>query len=326
MVSTSGVLPADGNSPGTALSSQSASISPLRIQNTSTPTTPLTFIEFFSGVGLVNAALSGLGWTCLFANDNDPKKNATYLANYPTANLVDYDIQLVNAVDIPKATLATASFPCVDLSQAGNRRGINGEHSGVVWSFLRRIETLVSQGRAPRYLLLENVPGLLTLHEGSSIDILLRNIAKLGYAFDLVQVDARHFVPQARNRVFIIAGRGLPTSPFSLMPDDHIHRYKVRQAYERNRNLPWHFFNFPSLPKQSPTTLADIIEPTRPDDPRWWPLEKLDYFWSHLEHDHAPRLAELLKAGEHTYLTAVRRGRRRGPREQIFNLRFDGLA
>lgn len=287
--------------------------------------TPKTFVEYFAGVGLIHEALSGQGWECLLANDNDPRKVKTYQANYPDVPVVDLDIRDLKLGDIPTATLATASFPCIDLSQAGGRVGIDGPKSSIVWSFLDHIRGLVTQGRAPRFLLLENVAGLLTLHGGRSIDLLLTQIADLGYAIDLVQVDARHFVPQARNRAFIIGTRDLPPSD-APMPLTHIRRYKVQEIYSRNAHLPWHFFNFPDPPSSPSFTLRDAIEDLPTDDPRWWNEERMEYFWSHLEHDHRPKLESLLATGQSHIMTAVRRGRRRGIREQIFNLRLDGLA
>ncbi|MEV4499182.1 DNA (cytosine-5-)-methyltransferase [Micromonospora arborensis] len=290
----------------------------------SAPSPGLTFVEFFAGVGLIHEAIAPLGWSCLLANDNDPRKVAAYKRNYSTP-IVDCDIRDLPVEEIPTATLATASFPCIDLSQAGGRRGINGEHSGIVWSFLDHIAQLAEQGRAPQFILLENVAGLLTLHEGASIDLLLRSIADLGYAIDLVQVDARHFVPQTRNRVFIIAVRDQSMATSDQMPDMHIRRYKVQHIFQRNRDLPWVFFDFPELPTRR-LELRDVLVELPEDDSRWWNEERTRYFWDHLEHDHRPKLEAMVAAGADLQLTAVRRGRRRGLREQIFNLRFDGLA
>jgi DNA (cytosine-5)-methyltransferase 1 len=286
---------------------------------------PRRFIEFFAGIGLIHEAIGQFGWQCVLANDNDPRKVRAYQENFPTVNFDDRDIQVLPPDELPDAELATASFPCIDLSQAGGRKGINAEHSGIVWSFLDHIDKLAKLGRAPKFLLLENVAGLLNLHEGSSIDILLHEIARLGYAIDLVQVDARYFTPQARNRVFIIGVRDLTLAKGEDMPDTHIRRYKVRQVFERNRKLPWTFFNFPPLPSRT-LTLDDILVDLPSDDPRWWNAERMKYFWDHLEVDHKTRLIDLVEKKVDSQFTAVRRGRRRGLREQIFNLRNDGLA
>ncbi len=284
-----------------------------------------TFVEFFAGIGLIHAALEPLGWTCLLANDNAEDKVISYSANYPNTPLSSLDIRNLSIDEIPSSDLATASFPCIDLSQAGGRTGINGDHSGIVWSFLDHIAELKRIGRAPRFLFLENVAGLLTLHGGSSIDLLLNEIVKLGYAIDVVQVDARHFTPQARNRVFVLGVRDWECDEKLAMPETYIRRYKVREVWQRNPHLPWIFFDFPPLPQLN-LSLEDILENLPEADPRWWDSERMEYFWSHLEHDHRPRLEATLAARADLQMTAMRRGRRRGLREQIFNLRFDGLA
>jgi DNA (cytosine-5)-methyltransferase 1 len=284
-----------------------------------------SFIEFFAGVGLIHEALAPLGWKCVLANDNDPRKVLSYTANHPNTPIAECDIRELPIDEIPNASLATASFPCIDLSQAGNRKGINGFHSGIIWSFLDHINALKALGRRPRFLFLENVSFLLTLHGGQSIDLLLSEIAAMGYCLDLVQVDARHFTPQTRNRVFIMAVADMDLATSEEMPDIHIRRYKVKEAFRRNRHLPWHFFDFPQLPSRR-LELADVLEDLPADDARWWNAERTRSFIDQLEWDHRPKLEAMASSGANLQMTAVRRGRRRRLREQIFNLRFDGMA
>src|ERR1051325_5897517 len=78
--------------------------------------------EFFCGGGMARAGL-GPGWDCLFANDIDPKKAASYAANWGDDRLRVCDVADLAAGDLPgHADLAWASFPCQDLSLAGNGR------------------------------------------------------------------------------------------------------------------------------------------------------------------------------------------------------------
>ncbi|RYE70454.1 MAG: DNA (cytosine-5-)-methyltransferase [Rhizobiaceae bacterium] len=285
-----------------------------------------TFIEFFAGVGLIHEALAQLGWKAVLANDNDQKKVRAYKANYPDVAFSDQSIHDLCVRGLPKVDLATASFPCIDLSQAGYREGIHGQHSGLVWTFLEKIREMKDDGNAPRFLLLENVPNLLSIDDGKAVDFLLSRVAELGYAVDIVQVDAIHFTPQSRNRVFLVA---VLEEHAALNPtpdgDHHIRRYRVKQAIERNSSLPWHFFDFPPLPKRE-LLLADIIQPLPEKDPRWWDEAQTAYFWNLVETEHRQKLKALLEAGGTHYFTAVRRLRRRRVREQIFNVRFDGVA
>ncbi|HEI8751259.1 TPA: DNA cytosine methyltransferase, partial [Proteus mirabilis] len=99
----------------------------------------MKFIEFFSGVGLVREGLSTSGWECAFANDISPEKMLTYISNYGEDNFYLGDIwDLVkNESIIPNdAFLYTASFPCTDLSVAGNRAGLEGKESGTLLAII----------------------------------------------------------------------------------------------------------------------------------------------------------------------------------------------
>ncbi len=284
------------------------------------------FIELFAGIGLIHEALRSLGWEAALANDNDPRKVRSYKANYPEVPFSNRDVRLLDLCEYPAARLVTASFPCIDLSQAGHRQGLNGKHSSLVRTFLEKVASLADCGKKPEFLLLENVPNLLSIHNGAALEEILRTMAGLDYGFDVVQVDAKHFTPQSRNRVFIVAvdllRHRLKRRPF---PNDHLHRHKFAEAYRKSPELPWFFFNFPHLPNRQ-LSLRDIIEQVPETSSAWWDNAQTDYFWSLVEHDHKTKLEALLKAGRNHVFTAVRRLRRRRKREQIFNIRFDGLA
>ena len=96
------------------------------------------FYEFFAGGGMARTGLAQ-GWRCLFANDVDEKKAAAYQANFSDASeLTVCDVALLRVDDLPGvADLAWASFPCQDLSLAGQRGGLDAERSGAFWPFWR---------------------------------------------------------------------------------------------------------------------------------------------------------------------------------------------
>src|SRR5215831_9731675 len=92
-----------------------------------------TYYEFFAGGGMARAGL-GPGWSCLFANDIDAKKGASYAANWGNAHLSVEDVSNITTEQLPgNADLAWASFPCQDLSLAGDGAGLKGERSGTFW-------------------------------------------------------------------------------------------------------------------------------------------------------------------------------------------------
>ena len=94
-----------------------------------------SYYEFFAGGGMARAGL-GEGWSCLFANDIDPKKGASYAANWGDEHLKLGDVGKLSTKDLPgAAALAWASFPCQDLSLAGSGAGLNGHRSGTFCLF-----------------------------------------------------------------------------------------------------------------------------------------------------------------------------------------------
>lgn len=153
------------------------------------------FYELFAGIGLVREALEPLGWECVYANDFDPKKRAIYRARFPgeaSADLDGRDLFDVDPAELPRPVdLVASSFPCIDLSLAGKRGGLAGDHSGAFWAFVEVLEELRDSGDAPRAVMIENVTGFLTSNGGEDFRVALRTLNGLGYRVDTVQVRRR---------------------------------------------------------------------------------------------------------------------------------------
>lgn len=100
--------------------------------------------------------------------------------------------------------LIAFGFPCQNLSVAGNRKGLDGEQSGLFWQAMRIVRIL-----APRWVLIENVPGLLSSNKGRDMAVVLQSLAKRGYGWAYRVLDSRYFgVAQRRRRVFIVGSFG----------------------------------------------------------------------------------------------------------------------
>lgn len=171
-----------------------------------------TFFEFFAGGGMARAGL-GSRWTCAFANDFDPMKATVYSDNWGGSEFLLRDVNLVTTADLPGyADLAWASFPCQDLSLAGNAAGIGTleaqTRSGSFWAFWRLIAGLAREGRPPALVVLENVYGVLTANDGRDFAAIIRCFALEGYRIGAIRLDGADFVPQSRPRIFIVAMRG----------------------------------------------------------------------------------------------------------------------
>ncbi len=159
---------------------------------------PWTMHEFFAGSGLVAYGLQGM-FEPVWANDISKQKAAVYEANFGSKNFLLDDIKNVNGSNLPFAHLSWASFPCQDLSLAGSIGGIHAARSGLVWEWLRVLDEMVKR---PKVLLLENVAGLLSTNGGNNYRILHTALVERGYKCGAILLNASHFVPQSRPRVF----------------------------------------------------------------------------------------------------------------------------
>lgn len=231
------------------------------------------FYEFFAGGGMARAGL-GSSWNCLFANDFDVKKAATYADNWGREGLHVGDVGWIKAAQLPgHADLVWASFPCQDLSLAGAGAGLTGARSGTFWPFWSLMRQLSDGGRKPRAVVLENVCGLLTSHGGADFAALCEAVGDAGYWLGAMVIDAQHFVPQSRPRLFVIAldiDKPVPGRLFSPFAVDRWHPERLRQAQaalpERMR-ARWLWFNPPAPPVRS-VHLTDLIE-QHPRDVPW---------------------------------------------------------
>jgi DNA (cytosine-5)-methyltransferase 1 len=222
------------------------------------------FYEFFAGGGMARLGL-GDGWACVFANDFDPAKAATYRANFPDAadHFQEGDVWALSPSDLPgHADLAWASSPCQDFSLAGARAGLGGGRSSAFFGFWKLMEALDDQGRAPRIIVIENVSGLLTSNGGADFNALGAALAGRGYRFGALEIDAASLLPQSRPRVFVVAAR---VAPAALSGESAFHSRAVREAHARlPRELApnWVWWGLSSPPRRN-TDLAALLEPDR---------------------------------------------------------------
>lgn len=224
-----------------------------------------TFYEFFAGGGMARAGL-GAGWNCLFSNDFDPKKARSYEINWGGDDLRCADVESLTTEDLPGTPdLSWASFPCQDLSLAGVGAGLRGQRSGTFWPFWKLMETLCQEGRAPRFIVLENVYGALRSHGGADFVAISEAIVAAGYRLGAMVIDAIHFVPQSRPRLFIVCVRsdvGLPTKVIQATPDPVWHPTALREAASKLSSTEaneWIWWN-PGPPPIRSVQFEDLIE------------------------------------------------------------------
>jgi len=143
-----------------------------------------TFAEFFAGIGLMRIGLEHGGWSVAFANDIEEDKWRMYRDHFgDTGEFVLGDIHKLDPATVPTVALATASFPCNDLSLAGARKGLEGSQSSAFWGFVDILSKMELRRRPP-LVLLENVTGFLTSNEGEDFKDALLALIRLGYAVE----------------------------------------------------------------------------------------------------------------------------------------------
>lgn len=301
----------------------------------------MKFAEFFAGVGLVHEGLARDKWDCVWANDIAADKQETYQANFGGNEFFLGDIWdcVRDARKIPNGTfLYTASFPCTDLSVAGERRGLAGDESGTLNAVLEILRRKKKSGDQPYVVMLENVQGFLTSHNGADVVFTVKAFNDLGYVVDLIELDAAHFTPQSRPRVFLFAVRAEVASlVMSLKSGDSImdtwwsdydqnpelRTNKIRQIVQANPELQWGAFDFPR-PSSRQSTLADIIEADLSDaSDLWWNDERKKHLHSQMSELHKSTLQRMVASDRFTYGTVYRRMRQDTIRAE---LRTDGIA
>ena len=263
--------------------------------------------------------LEAAGWQILFANDHEPAKFQAYTANFNDAqNYQVEDIHKLQATSIPSATLATGSFPCIDLSLAGNMAGLEGKHSNAFWGLIR---ILKAQGKQrPPLILLENVPGWLTANKGQDFRLTIQAHNQLGYTCDVVALDALHFTPQSRLRIFVIGyqyGQKSQIPALLLQRPPSLASKRLKQAVLDNFDLDWGFVSLPSPPAKKTTGLTKIVEKLADEDDRWWPETDVEHHLQMMTPSHLERVKQLQHQPTDSYRTMYRRTRHGQQRAEV---------
>ncbi|MGH7016990.1 MAG: DNA cytosine methyltransferase, partial [Caulobacteraceae bacterium] len=261
------------------------------------------YYEFFAGGGMARAGL-GPGWTCLFANDIDPRKAASYHANFAGETFRVCDIAELSTHDLPGfADLAWASFPCQDLSLAGRGAGLEGTRSGAFHPFWRLMKALAAEGRAPAIIAIENVLGLLSSRGGDDFRQLTTILDDGIWRFGALCIDAALFVPQSRPRLFLIGVRNdiaIDPNLLAARPSPPFHPPRLEGAVAALRGriaerMLWWALPPPAARNQG---LSDLLEDA-PEGVGW------------LSTKETLRLVSMMSTANLTKLAAAKRSGRR---------------
>jgi DNA (cytosine-5)-methyltransferase 1 len=290
---------------------------------------PKTFAEFFAGIGLMRIGLERAGWRVAYANDICPEKFEMYRANFDDADdhFVVEDVHRIKASEVPTVLLATASFPCNDFSLAGGRAGLVGTQSSAFYGFTRVLREMRS--RRPRFVLLENVAGFLSSHDGKDFREVMLALNDLGYSVDPFMINASRFVPQSRQRLFIVGelhrGKTALIEERATAPELYESEVRPRALAKfifDNPDIDWRLRPLPPLP-QTVNKLTWILEDLPHDHDEWWNDERAAYLLNQMSPKHRFIADKMIDAAAWTFGTVFRRVR---AGRSMAELRVDGIA
>lgn len=170
------------------------------------------FIDLFAGIGGLRLGFEAAGGECVFTCEWNKYAQETYRANFPDEHPIQGDIREVNATELPAFDVLLAGFPCQPFSLAGVSKknalgrphGFACETQGTLFFDVARIIA----ARRPAAFLLENVKHLVRHDKGRTFAVIKKVLEEeLGYQIHCRVIDARHFVPQHRERIFIVGFR-----------------------------------------------------------------------------------------------------------------------
>ena len=275
------------------------------------------FLELFAGIGLVRKGLelASSDWICVGANDIDLGKSEIYNKNFGYRNFIRDDISNIKSYHFPNPDVITASFPCQDVSLAGNRLGLGGERSGLFFDFLRIVDEYIHNEHRPNFLVIENVMGLVSSNNGNDLKTVVKMLNFLGYCVDLLVLDAANFLPQSRVRIFIIGVNKNIDIKEVREKTAFTHKARKNKAlfdfYQKNKELDWVFLDLEDLTVNR-TGLSVIIDT---EDKNWFKdnvrLKEIEYITNSTNGQKKIEKA-ILKAtllNKSQYLTGYRRMR-----------------
>ncbi|HCM67855.1 MAG TPA: DNA (cytosine-5-)-methyltransferase [Candidatus Kerfeldbacteria bacterium] len=285
-----------------------------------------TAAEFFAGIGLMRLGLEQAGWNIVWANDINEDKMRMYRGHFTDdeAHFHLGDVHKLTPYDIPSVALATASFPCNDLSLAGARRGLAGQHSSAFWGFVNALKGM--RNRRPPLVLLENVTGFLSSHDGNDFRKACLALNELGYAVDAFIINASLFVPQSRQRLFLIgkrisqkADRVAETPSFY---ESQLRPHALANFILCNPDIRWSLRELPPIDSEK-KSLRSILENLPANSIYWWSKERAEYLLNQMSEKHRSIADKMIAGNETTYGTVFRRVRHG---KSMAELRTDGIS
>ena len=272
----------------------------------------LTCLDFFAGSGLVSAGLSS-DFRTVWANDISPKKALVFNANNNDGVLQVCPIENISGKALPSVDLSWGSFPCQDLSLAGDIKGLYASRSGLFWQWLRVMDEMPVR---PPVVVAENVIGLVSAAGGEYYVTVHKELAERGYRVGAVMLDAANWLPQSRKRIFVIGVQdAVDITALTSTRATWCHPESVVKVAGMVDD--WIWWNIPA-PKNRKPILDEIVDFDSPCDSEAAQSQKL----SLIAPEKIKRMREL-SLGCRRAFTGYRRTRNH---KQVLEVRTDGMA
>jgi DNA (cytosine-5)-methyltransferase 1 len=180
----------------------------------------LRVASFFAGIGGFDLGFERAGMQVVFQCEIDTLCQSILKRHWPQVPL-HADINDLNSTTIPEADLWCAGWPCQDLSNANtSRQGLAGGRSGLFYRFMELVAEV-----HPTWLVLENVPGLLSAEQGTALETIIDTLEEVGYLGGWLSCNALHTgLPHDRDRIFFIASFGDNRSHYIFADSSKLHR------------------------------------------------------------------------------------------------------
>jgi len=163
----------------------------------------MRYLDVCAGISASTVAWKPLGWEAAAYSEIEAAPRAILAHHYPDTPLHG-DFTTIRGDEYGPIDLLVGGTPCQDFSVAGLRAGLDGDRGNLSLEFLR-----LADRTRPRWLVWENVPGVLSIDGGRAFGAILGGLGQLGYGFAYRVLDAQHFgVPQRRRRVFVVGCLG----------------------------------------------------------------------------------------------------------------------
>ena len=162
----------------------------------------IKFIDLCSGIGGFHSGLTATGhYECVGHAEIDPHASKAYAAIYGKEGGLNYgDLRKIKPKKLPDFDLLCAGFPCQSFSVAGRRLGFKDTRGTIFFEIAR----IIAEKR-PSFILLENVPGLLSHDGGRTLTTILSSLVEMGYNLEWMVLNSKYFgVPQQRRRLYIV--------------------------------------------------------------------------------------------------------------------------